>query len=237
MTPFASADPYHQWDAAYVMGSLSSSERRDYEAHLADCADCRAAVNELSGMPALLALLGPDDVAAMESQTVEPPVPPRILESLLTSVGARRKRSRVVSWSLAVAAVAAVLLAVATFVAVRPIAGEPEPPTAADFEMTHVVPSTFEATFSLTALDWGTRIEMSCTYAASPDEHEDDGDVDTLALVVVARDGTETLLSTWQARTGETAQPSASTALAIDDIGAVKIVEIGTSEVLLQRAL
>lgn len=235
MTPFSSADPYHQWDAAYVMGSLSSSERRDYEAHLAGCADCRAAVNELSGMPALLALLGPDDVTAMEAQAAEPPVPSRILDSLLASVGARRKRSRVVSWSLGLAAAAAVLLAIATLVAVRPVADEPDIPAGTSFAMAHVVPSTFEATFTLTELAWGTLIEMSCSYADSPDDPDDD--IDTLALVVVARDGTETLLATWIARAGETAHPSASTALPIEEIGAVKIVEIGTSEVLLQRAL
>ena len=50
-------DPYATWDAAYVLGSLSGNERREFEAHLATCPRCRAAVAELSGIPALLAQL------------------------------------------------------------------------------------------------------------------------------------------------------------------------------------
>ncbi len=53
-------DPYETWDAAYVLGgSLSSTERREYEAHLSGCVPCRTSVGELSGMPALLAMLSP----------------------------------------------------------------------------------------------------------------------------------------------------------------------------------
>ena len=29
------ADPYREWDAAYVLGALAPAERRDFEAHLA----------------------------------------------------------------------------------------------------------------------------------------------------------------------------------------------------------
>ena len=36
-----SSDPYEMWDAAYVLGSLSSSERRQYETHLSGCKRCR----------------------------------------------------------------------------------------------------------------------------------------------------------------------------------------------------
>src|SRR5689334_12737371 len=46
-------DPYVLWDAAYVLGSLSSAERREFENHMSACPSCRAAVSELSGMPAL----------------------------------------------------------------------------------------------------------------------------------------------------------------------------------------
>ena len=36
-------DRYAEWDAAYVLGALSPSDRRTYERHLAECAACRAA--------------------------------------------------------------------------------------------------------------------------------------------------------------------------------------------------
>ena len=48
---------YVLWDAAYVLGSLSEVDRSEFEAHLGECASCRDAVTELSGMPALLSLL------------------------------------------------------------------------------------------------------------------------------------------------------------------------------------
>ena len=66
-------DRYATWDAAYVLGSLSSAERREYEAHLETCDRCRAAVAELSGMPALLGLLDVDDVRALDDEQPEPP--------------------------------------------------------------------------------------------------------------------------------------------------------------------
>ena len=56
---------YATWDAAYVLGSLSAADRREFEAHLAGCLDCRDAVAELSGMPALLSQLDSEDVAAI----------------------------------------------------------------------------------------------------------------------------------------------------------------------------
>ena len=58
--------PYAMWDGAYGLGSLSEKERREFEAHLGGCASCREAVAELSGMPALLASLDRDEVAAID---------------------------------------------------------------------------------------------------------------------------------------------------------------------------
>ena len=59
-------DEYALWDAAYVLGSLSSAERSEYEAHLRTCPSCRQAVAELSCMPALLSRLDGEDVAAID---------------------------------------------------------------------------------------------------------------------------------------------------------------------------
>ena len=102
-------DRYETWDAAYILGSLSSNERLEYEAHLATCARCRAAVAELSGIPALLARVDPADVQALdETQPEPPPLNPEVLDSLLAKVAWRRRRTRLVS-SIALAAAAAVL--------------------------------------------------------------------------------------------------------------------------------
>jgi hypothetical protein len=65
-----------QWDAAYVLGSLSEVDRREFEAHLGECPPCRDAVTELSGMPALLSLLDRDEVTDEDDPVaVRPPWP------------------------------------------------------------------------------------------------------------------------------------------------------------------
>ena len=58
-------DRFYTWDAAYVLGSLSPAERREYEEHLAGCTGCQAAVSELAGMPGLLAQVPPEDAALL----------------------------------------------------------------------------------------------------------------------------------------------------------------------------
>ena len=65
-----------QWDAAYVLGSLSEKDWREFEAHLGECRACRDAVTELSGMPALLSLLDRDEVIDEDDPiAVRPPWP------------------------------------------------------------------------------------------------------------------------------------------------------------------
>jgi len=56
---------YAMWDAAYVLESLSPGDRREFEAHMANCPACRQAVAKLSGMPAILSQLDGNSVAAM----------------------------------------------------------------------------------------------------------------------------------------------------------------------------
>ncbi|MGW4329124.1 anti-sigma factor family protein [Nocardia sp. NPDC004573] len=68
-------DDYSTWDAPYVLGSLTREERLQYESHLADCPDCRAAVAELAGLPGMLALVESDIANAMIEPTAHPAEP------------------------------------------------------------------------------------------------------------------------------------------------------------------
>ena len=58
-------DPFREWDAAYVLGSLDPADRRVFEDHLRPCAACRAAVAELAGMPGLLRMVPADEATAL----------------------------------------------------------------------------------------------------------------------------------------------------------------------------
>lgn len=240
-------DEYALWDAAYVLGSLSAAERREYEAHLRGCPSCREAVAELGGMPALLSQVSSDDVATMDegdhATGATPPLRPQLLTSLLAKVSRRRRRSRMVTWT--VAAAAAVVLLVGVLVAVRanPAIPTPAPPAQAQstaLTMTRLTPNGLSSTVQLSSEGWGTRIDMTCTYGVWPEgaAHEDDGDAgDKLAMVVVGRDGTRAQLATWVALTGVTATPVGSTSMPMDQIAAVQVVSVDNGEVLLQRSL
>ena len=230
-------DRYVTWDAAYVLGSLSSNERREYEAHLESCARCRSAVAEISGIPALLAMLDLEDVRALDEEAPEtPPLRPEVLDSVLDKVRWRRRRSR---WlTSAAVGVAAALLAVGVVIAIRPeIVGlenyTPQATTQA-LEMTKVSTTPINASISLTGFGWGTRIDMACTYG---DWGQRDAPPQNLGMVVVGRDGSHTQVATWLGLSGATALPSATTPIQKDEIAAVQLVSPDSGKVLLEKQL
>lgn len=232
-------DPYLLWDAAYVLGSLSSSERREYETHLADCTTCRAAVGELSGMPALLTLLSRDEAAAADDGGNPAPqsLNPKMLDDLLGEVR-RRRWVRRTGWIMSAAAAA--VMAVALVIALRPVHADGPSASAPALSMTSTRPSALEATVMVTGRRWGTDVEMNCTYheeEKSAGDGAGDGAGDTLAMFIVSRDGTRTQLGTWTALDGVPASPTGSTSVPIDDIATVQIVSIDTGDVLAQRNL
>ena len=230
-------DRYMTWDAAYVLGSLTSNERREYEAHLATCKRCRAAVAELSGIPALLAMLDLEDVRALDEGTPDtPPLRPEVLDSVLDKVRWRRRRSR---WLMSAAVgVAAALLAVGLVIAIRPeIVGlENYTPqeTVQALDMNKVSETPINASISLTGFGWGTRIDMACTYG---DWGQRDAPPQNLGMVVVGRDGSHTQVATWLGLSGATALPSATTPIQKDEIAAVQLVSPDSGKVLLEKQL
>ncbi len=230
-------DRYATWDAAYVLGSLSGEERREYEAHLQSCPPCRAAVAELSGIPALLSKLDAEDIESFD-QASQPDGPrPQALGSLLDTVRAQRRRSRWVT--TAALAAAAALLAIGLVIVARPetlglrTGGTPEA-AAPTLEMTKVSQTPINATISMTGYGWGTRIDMACTYG---DWGQRDAPPQNLGMVVVGRDGSHTQVATWLGLSGATALPSANTPLPVQEIAAVQLVSAESGQVLLEKNL
>jgi hypothetical protein len=225
-------DRYATWDAAYVLGALSSDERREYEAHLQTCPRCRTAVEELGEIPPLLAKLDYAEVASLD----EPQLRPQVLDSLLHRVHARRRRSR---WmTTAALAAAAAVLAVGLVIAIRPgilgmqsgtgqVAG-------AAMEMAKVSETPINATISLTGYGWGTRIDMACTYG---DWGRRDAPPQNLGMVVVGRNGDQSQVATWLGLSGATALPSANTPLPMEEIAAVQLVSADSGQILLEKQL
>jgi len=230
-------DPYAMWDAAYVLGSLSAADRREFEVHMAGCPECREAVAELSGVPALLSQLGRDDLAAINESEAAAGTPlaraemsPELLPSLLTTVRWRRRRTRVATW--AASAAAAAVLGVGVFVGVENQSSPAAQQVASAEPMAQVGTKLLASSVSLSSQHWGTSINLKCVCLAPLTAHHD-----TLAMVVVGRDGTQTRLATWVADPGHTATPAGSISTPINQIAAVQVVAADTGQVLLQRSL
>lgn len=229
-------DRYATWDASYVLGALSPAERREYEAHLQTCAQCRAAVAQLTGMPALLAMVDVADIEAMDSaEQSEPPLPPELRDQVVDQVRSRRRRARWVT--TAAVGLAAALLAVGALVAIRPDAFGLQQGTeqaAPSLEMSKVNPTTIAASISMSEYSWGTRIDMACSYG---DWGQRGGKPQNLGMVVVGKDGSRDQIATWLGLSGATALPSGNTPRPMNEIAAVQLVSADDGKVLLEKNL
>ena len=229
---------YAMWDAAYVLGSLSAGDRREFETHMAECAACREAVVQLSGVPALLSQLSRDDIAAIDESAsaggpppMAPELSPDLLPSLLATARFRRRRTRLVTW--AASAAAAVVLGVGVLVGVQGHSAAPaQQVTASAQPMSQIATNLLTSEVALSRQHWGTFINLKCVCLAPPDAHHD-----TLAMVVVGRDGSQTRLATWVAEPGHTATPAGSISTPVDQIAAVQVVSADSGQVLLQRSM
>ncbi|KHO23134.1 anti-sigma factor family protein [Mycolicibacterium setense] len=230
------SDRYRTWDASYVLGSLDSSERREYETHLQGCAQCRSAVAELSGIPALLAMLDLDDVTALESEQPDPPLRPEVLQSVLAKVSWGRRRSRWVT--TAAVGVAAALLAVGVVVGLRPeifgMQRGTEQQSAQMLTMSKMADTPINASIAMTSYSWGTRIDMACSYGSWGKQ---DAPPQNLGMVVIGRDGSREEIATWLGLSGATALPSANTQMPMPEIAAVQLVTSPEGKVLLEKQL
>jgi anti-sigma factor RsiW len=228
-------DEYTTWDAAYVLGSLSSAERREFETHMAGCPLCRSAIGELSGMPALLSQLSRDELAAIDDRGgAEPLLPGELLPSVLAKVSWRRRRSRIAIWTAGTAAAAVLAIGVLVGVAGHYPTSVPTPPQASVpvQPMAQVGTRGLASTVSLSSQQWGTFISMTCVCLAPLNAHHD-----TLAMVVVGRDGSHIRMATWVANPGHTATPTGSTSTRVEQIAAVQVVSADDGQVLLERSL
>jgi len=258
-------DQYAEWDAAYVLGALSPSDRRAYERHLAECAACRAAVAELAGMPGLLSTLTAGHAEALVAEVpgaglpdddgpapydVDPGLAPVVS---LTSLAGAARRSRTRRRSLL--AVAASALVVAGAIGGSTLAGSglfaPDgvgttPPSAAvagarTIELRPVGDARMRADLVVTPTDWGTSLEWSCDYPPEPGQQAD-GDYTPpepirYELVLVGQDGARTVAGTWAWSGGTTTDLDASSAIPMTEVDRIEITLDGQEEALATATL
>jgi anti-sigma factor RsiW len=233
--PGADNHRYATWDAAYVLGSLSSTERREFEGHMADCPSCREAVAQIGGMPALLSRLDLDEVAAIDDSdhiSGVQEMSAEMLPSLLATVRWRRRRTRLLTWTAAAAAAVVLSISVLVGVAGTSPTSPPSQAIPSALPMAQVGTTLLASTVSLSRQQWGTHIELKFVCTAPVDAHHD-----TVALVVVGRDGIQSRLASWVAIPGHSATPTASISTPIDQIAAVQVVLADNGRVMLQRSV
>ncbi|GAA2901533.1 zf-HC2 domain-containing protein [Microbacterium esteraromaticum] len=202
----AEHERYAAWDAAYALGALSIAEREEFERHLADCGRCRDAVAELTPTLALLSRLDADE--AERAATSGNAGPMRVLAAARER---RRIRRRIGVWAAGIAAA----VVVATIVSVSALS--PRPAEMIALEPVDGAPVT--ATVALSAVPWGTKLDVECEYDGSARYAAKR----SYALAVIDADGETTLLSNWTVTPGARAKLSAGTALTTSEISAIEI--------------
>ncbi len=214
-----------QWDAAYVLGSLSSADRELYERHLAGCESCRVALAELAPLPGLLARVPQDRAEEVTGLSTAPPsgLPLRDDIVRIGVARARRARRRRRIAGIGAAAVFAAVIAVPVIAALAPANTQ-------SVALEAIGDRPLSASVQLEEVPWGTRVDMTCRYESAAGATAGGW---TYVLVVIADDGAETTLSTWRAFPDSTATVSAGTALRTDDIARFEVRAAKTGAVLL----
>lgn len=254
-------DPYRRWDAAYVLGALSPTERREFEGHLATCSNCQGDVAEIAGLPGLLAQLSPEDAAILAGSggpaaedegatgraaalasgpaAAGAPAPAGTGSKVreVEPVTADRQRRRL---TRAVVALAAALVLVAGVVGVAAVRGTlaiDRPSASAPFRLAFspVTPTGITAVVDVVPVATGTELRVECQYA-----DEGKGPSPTgrqYAIVVTDRSGHSTPVKTWTARPSRVMTPQGTSPLPVSEIAAVEIRTVDNSQVVLRTDL
>ena len=221
------SDDLHVLLGAYVLGGLSDDDHRAFSEHLRSCRQCQTEMGQVSGLPRLLDLAGPEGGPHLSEAPLAVPAPlltdhdDERVATLLGEVGRRRRRRR--AWLSVVAAAAAVLI-FAGGAWLGPLLLTPATPT---LPTTHVAAAAVAGSqvridIALVTRGWGTQLDIDC------EDMPTDGE---LALWVIDRSGKATTAASWRATTTGYSRVTGATALRPNEIQSLE-VRTGTGRVL-----
>jgi hypothetical protein len=228
------SDDVHVLLGAYVLGGLSDEDHRTYSEHLRTCGPCQAELGQVSGLPRLLDLAGPEGGPHLADGPASVPEPLSTeqddarVTTLLGEVARRRRRRRV--WLTALAAAAAVIFfaggawlgpsLVATSTPILPTA---PPAAAAEHVAVAAVPgSSVRIDVALVKRGWGTQLDIDCEDMPTNGE---------LALWVIDAKGRAVTAASWRATAAGYSRVTGATALSPNEIQTLE-VRTGTGKVL-----
>ena len=209
---------------AYVLGALPREDARALEAHLAECAACRAELASLEPLPALLDAVPPERALALADDAARPPETATAPAALLARVR-RRRRARRLAWGGGLAAAAAAFFAAGA--ALGPALGTGRAPDAGPSPTATAPAETYtlasadgaDVELSLGRRAWGTQLDLVCRGMPA------DG---VFSVWVVAADGSQERAASWSS-TGysRAAVLTGATSVHRADIRAVQIRDEG----------
>lgn len=209
------------WDAAYVLGALTPADRRRYERHVDDCARCRAAVAELSGLPGLLAGVPVEQIGADPADDLPPDLLPRLSVAVT-----RRRRSRIRYAAVgALVAAAAVVLALVAFWPGSGVDPRPTPTAsqvAVSLPLQAVTPNPLAVSVSLVSEPWGTRMNLDCRFAGDGGSAGPDRDYG-YAIYATNRAGVTMPVGSWTYGPDTTAEPVGTSKWPVEQIATVEV--------------
>ena len=231
------SDNFRDWDAAYVLGALDSTDRRAFEAHLETCPECSASVAEMAGLPGILGKLSADDAVALlvendplvgiDDHLRDAAHTPGVVQRLAVAARRRRRRNRIALIGAAFGVVA--ILGVGGIVYTAN-----QTPAASTVAMAAIHQHVVEARMTITPQAWGTRFDWSCTYNDADDKWSASTSYD---LVVTLKSGAEQTVASWSSTAGHAAGLTASADIPTGDIQSVEIRLSGSTKPLLRETL
>lgn len=234
-------DRYADWDAAYVLGALSSADRRAYEEHLALCPDCRRGVGELAGMPGMLASVEPAEVLALDLPPDEDSARAEVIVAAERTPHnlkptKRRGLSRGRGW---LAAAAALLVLGGAGAGGYTIADAQRPPAQVIAGPTRlafspVVPSSMTAVVDVTPVGAQTAIKVECQYSGYGADPSSSADYSVWA---VGQNGRADLVATWRAQPDQVMRPSGSVDLPAAQLAAVEIRRADSGQTIMRASV
>jgi predicted anti-sigma-YlaC factor YlaD len=193
----------------YLLGALDPAERAQVEGHLTTCARCRAELEELAQLPAMLEQVSLDDLTA-------DPFPPS--DDLFERVAARARAEqratpgtpRVARYRRLVAVAAALVLVLGvgfgSWAALRP------------HDEKYVSKGPIQMSVTLASQATGTRLAVSVS-GLPTDEH--------CRLIAIAKDGTRDVAGSWDATYQGQANVTGSTSIPRSELA--QLVLFGTN--------
>ncbi len=215
--------PHAYDDGAYVVGSLSTEERREYVNHLPGCPDCRESVRLLSGLPGLLASVDTEETGVLGGAPLEMPPPtlwPRLLDTAKAERSRRRRKRRVFAVAACLLLLVAIAAPVAAFAPFSPLRlANATVNTVAMHDMKPVEgASMVSAKVGVADKAWGTKVALHCSYSANQY-----GGKQAYALFAVARNNTFEQIGSWIVGPGKEVTTDAATKFRRGELAALEI--------------